>query len=152
MNLLVDILFPTRILHDHLRYRYYVKISVKVEAVGSTFKKVVLVDPDSIHFLGNYLSDPSQLILYAIAYCTSCAEMHVPDARPRCDPPAFFLPPDIESPITLLMSFDGFNTRYSQIATFKVPPRYRRPSQGQSSRCDRESLMYVFSLISSSIY
>ena len=143
LNLLVNILEPTRILDDHLQYRDRVKICVEVEPVGSTFKRVVLVHPDSIHLLGNYLSDPSHLILSAIAYCTSCVAMHVPDARRRCDPPAFFLPPSIEWPIAVLMSFDDSNTRFSQMATFKVPSRYRRPLDGQWYRCGNESLMYV---------
>jgi hypothetical protein len=134
---------PTRILDGHLTYRDRVKILLEVELVGSTFKKVVLVDPDSIHSLGNHLSDPSQLIFYATAYCASCKAMHVSDARQRCDPPVFFLLPTIQSPILSLMSFDNFNTRLSTVATFMVPPRYRRPSEGQSIRCASESLMYV---------
>ena len=144
---LVSILEPTRILDDHLQYRDQVKIRVEVQSVGSTFKNVVLVDTDSIHLLGNYLSDPSQLILHATACCASCSAMHVPNARRRCDPPAFFLQPSIESPITAVTSFDGFNTRCSQIPSFEVPLQYRRPSNGQSIRCDQESLMYVFSPI-----
>lgn len=142
MNLLGRILEPTQILNDHLQYRDHVKICVVVELVGSPFKKVVLVDPESIP-PGNYPSDSSNLILYVMVYCNSCAVMHVPGSRRRCDPPAFILPPRIESPVTMLMDFDDFNTRSSQIVTFKVPPRFRRPSNGQWFRCDCESLMYV---------
>jgi hypothetical protein len=142
LNLFVDILNPTRIVDGHLQYSGYLKVLVEVEAVGSTFKKVVLVNSESTH-LGNSLSDPSQLILYAKVYCASCAAMQAPDAPRRCDPLAFFLPAKIESPITVLMSLDDFNTRPSQTATFNVPPRYQRPSDGQWFRCGRESLMYV---------
>ena len=148
-NLSINILEPTQIHDNHLQYRYHMKIHVGLESVGSMFKNVVLVDvvpvdPDSIHLLGNYLSDPSQLIFHAMAYCTSCSAMRVPNARRRCDPLAFSLQPSIESPIAALTSSDGFNTRCSQIPSFKIPPQYRRPSNGQSIRCDQESLMYVF--------
>ena len=157
--LLVNILEPTQILDDHLQYRYHVKIRVEVQSVGSTFKNVVLVDPYSINLLGNYLSDPSQLILHATAYCASCSAMQVPKCssgsaplpktispsfyhraskvmsqcscllttsilgslrlllsgfRPVTeDPLAFILPPSIEGHVTVLMSFDDFNTRFS---------------------------------------
>lgn len=146
---MIKILEPTQIIDGHLVYSPHMTILVEVEPVGSMFKKVLLVDPISIHFPRNYPPDPSQLILYATAYCAPCAEMHVPDARWRCDPVAFFLLPRIESPITVLMYFDDSNTRFSQIATFKFPPRGRQLSDGQSPRCDRESLMYVVPLIPS---
>ena len=152
LNLLVNILEPTGILDGHLLYRDRVRIRVEVEPVGSTFKRVVLVHPGSIHLLQNYLSDPSHLILSAIAYCASCVAMHVPDARRRCDPPTFLLPPSIKWPIEVLMSFVDSNTRFSQIAAFDVPRHDRRPSYCQGYRCDNESLMYVFSLIPSFRY
>ena len=150
LNLLINIAEPTRIIDGHLQYRDSMKILVEVESVGSTFKKLVLVDPGSKEPLGNDLCDPSQLILYAIAYCATCAAAHVPDARRRCDPFAFLLPPMIEEPVMVLMSSDGFHIRLSRAVTFKVPHRYRRPPHGQWYRCDNESLMYVLPLILSS--
>jgi len=146
VDLRVQILEPTQILDNHIQYRGHVKIRIEVEPVSSIFK-VVLVDPQEASFEANHLSDPSQLILYAKAYCASCAALSISDARRRCDPPTFLLPPSIESPVAMLMSFDDFKTRFSQIVTFKVPPRFRRPSNGQWFRCNCESLMYVFSLI-----
>jgi len=99
--------------------------------------------------LENYPCDLSRLFLYVQAHCTSCAMMQASDASPRCAPLVFLLPPSIESPIKVLMVFDDFNTWFSQTATFKIPPRYRKPSNGQWFRCGRESLVYVFSLIPS---
>ena len=151
LNLLINIVQPTRIVDGHLQYRDSLKILVEVESVGSTFKKVVLVDPGSKELLGNDLCDPSQLILYAIAYCATCAAAHVPDVRRRCDPFAFLLPPMIGEPVMVLMSFDDFNIRSSRVVTFNIPPRHRRSSSsGRWCRCDNESLMYVSSLILSS--
>ena len=149
LNLLITIPESARIINGHLQYGGSVKLLVSIESVGSAFKKVVLVNPASKELQGNDLCDPSQLILYAIAYCAMCAAFHVPGARRRCDPFAFFLPPTIEDPITVLMSFDDFNTRFSRVLSFKVP--YRYPGLF-SDRCDNESLMYVPSLIPSSRY
>ena len=150
LNLWINIEHPAQIIDGHLQYRESLEILVKVESVGSTFKKVVLVDPASKELPGNDLCDPSQLILYAIAYCATCVAVHVPGARRRCDPFAFLLPSMIEEPVMVLMSFDDFNIRFSRVVYFKVPPRYRGPSDGQSSRCDNESLMYVLPLVPSS--
>ena len=150
LNLLINIVQPTRIIDDHLQYRDSMKILVEVESVGSTFKEVVLVGPGSKDLVGNDLRDPSQLIFYAIAYCATCAAVHVPDSRQRCDPFAFLLPPRMENPITVLTYFDDFNTRCSRVVSFKVPYRYLRPVSGQWSRCANESLMYVSPLIPSS--
>ena len=141
LDLLVNILQPSRIFNDHLQYRDRVKIRVEVEPIGSTFKRVVLAHTDSIHLRGDPLSDPSDLILSAMAHCASCMATPVSDARRLCDPRTFFLLPIIEFPITVLMSFDDSNTRFSQIAAFNVPRRYRRPSDGQWYRCENESLM-----------
>lgn len=152
MNLWVTILEPTRKFAGCFQYRDQVKLLVEVEQFDVTFKEVVLVDP-TIDIPENYLSDPSRLFLYGTASCRSCvATAASTDARRLCDPIAFFLPPDIEEPITTFMSFDDLNTRVSQIATFKIPPRYRRPSHGQSFRCDHELLMYALFPMPSSRY
>jgi len=145
LNLSVTILEPTLTLYGFLQYRGQVKLRVEVERFDCTFREVVLVDP-AIDVSESCLSDPSRLLLYGTACCRSCvATQASTDARRLCDPLAFLLSPDIEEPIAILMSFDDFNTRFSELATFKIPPRYRRPSHGQSFRCDHESLMYVFS-------
>ena len=149
-NLLINMVQPTRVIDGYFEYRDTVTIRIGVESLGSTFKEVVLVDPASKELLGNDLCGPSQLILYAIAHCTACATVHVPGARRRCEPFAFFLSPDIRNPITVLMSFDDFNTRVSRVVPFKIPRRFRRPVSGEWSRCADDSLMYVPSLILSS--
>jgi len=136
LDLSCNIMEPTQILSDHLQYRYDVKIRVEVEPAG------LLVDPHSIHFLGNYLSDPLQLILYAKAYYASRAANYPADAHSRYDLPAFPLPPSIE-----IAALGEFNTGRSRIGSFDTPPRYQRLSNGQSTQCDQESLVqYVFSL------
>lgn len=140
----MTILEPTRILEGFLQYRDQVKLRVEVERFDFTFREVVLVDP-ATDIPETYLSDPSLLFLYGTACCRSCAITPASDPRRRCDPLAFPLPPDIEESITPFMSFDDFDTWLSEIITFKIPPRYRRPSQGQSFRCDHEALMYVSS-------
>lgn len=149
---MVKILEPTRILGGCLQYRDQVKLLVEVEQFDVTFKEVVLVNP-AIAIPENYLSDPSRLFLYGTACCRSCVATPAgTDARRLCDPLAFLLIPNIEEPVTVFMSFDDLKTRVSQNTTFKIPPRYRRPSHGQSFRCDHESLMYAFFPIPSSRY
>jgi len=136
LNPSANILEPIQSLSDH-QYRIEVKICIEVGPVGP------LVDPHSIHFLGNHLSYPSQLILNATAYCVSCAAAkYASDAPPRYDLPAFPLLPSIG-----ITALDESNTRCSRIGSFDIPPRYQRLSNGQSTQYDQESLVqYVFSL------
>ena len=148
MNLSITILKPSRILDGHLQHRSQVKIRIDIERLDSRFKEVVLADPCSIQPLGNHLSDPSQLLLSGTAYCASCVTQ-ASRTGGRCDPLAFQLEPSVEG---VLMSFDDYNTRYSQVADFEIPYRYRRPTHGQWSRCSDESLMHVFCLLASSTY
>ena len=144
LNLSATVLEPTRILDGVLQHRDRVKLRVEVERFNCRFKEVVLVSSAS-DIAEGYLSDPSRLLLYGTACCRSCAATQAsPDARRLCDPLAFLLSPSIKNPITVFMSFDDFNTRFSEIVTYKFPPRHRRPSQGQSFRCNHEELMYVF--------
>ena len=138
-----------RILDGHFEYRNQVKIRVDVERVGSSYKGLALGDLPSIQLLGNYLPDLSQLLLSATASCASCMMTQAADSGQRCDPHTFSLTPRKAG---TFLSFDDYNTRYSRDATFKIPFRYRSPSQGQWSRCGAESLMSVFCLIPGSIY
>ena len=138
---------PDSIVDGHIQYRNQVKIRVDVERCGSRVKELVLLDPYSMQPPGHYQLASSQLLLTGTGFCASC--MTTQDADRRCSPVRFFLPPSKEG---VLLSFDDSNTQYSQVATFEIPFRYRKPSRGQWSRCDSESLMSVFSLMSSSIY
>ena len=144
LNLSATVLEPTRTLDGYLQYRDQVKLRVEVERFDCRFKEVVLVS-SAIDIDGGYLSDPSRLLLYGSACCRSCAATQAStDTRRLCDPLAFLLSPNIVDPVKVFMSFDDFNTRFSEIATFKIPHRYRRRSDDQPFRCDHEALMYVF--------
>ena len=134
---------PGRILDGHFEYRNQVKIRVDVVRVGSGYRELALGDLPSMQRLGNYLPDLSQLFLSATASCASCTTQAA-DIEQRCDPHTFSLTPRKAG---TFLSFDDYNTRYSRVATFKIPFRYRSPSQGQWSRCGAESLMSVFFLI-----
>ena len=137
------------VVDGHIRYRDHVRIRVDVERCGSRFKELVLLEPYSIQTPGNYQLSPSQLVLTGTAFCALCRTTQDADLGRRCSPHTFYLPPRKEG---VLLSFDESNTRYSQVAVFEIPFRYRKPSHGQLSRCDSESLMSVFSLMPSSIY
>lgn len=149
LNFTGSILTPTRILNDHLQYRQELKIRVEVDYSGSTFKEVVVVDPDSTQRLVNCMWDSSKLLLVATASCVPCATTQDSDDAHRCTPQKFTLPPSVEG---TFLRFDDLKTHFSGVVTLKVPSRYRRPSPGQWSRCDAESLAYVFSLMGSSMY
>ena len=148
LNVFITTLGTDSILDGHLQYRNQVKIRVDVERYGSRVKELLLLDLQSMQPLGNYPLDPIQLLLTGTASCASCITTQYLDIGQRCSPHTFSLPPIKEG---VLLYFDDYNTHYSQVAEFKIPSRYRKPSHGQWSRCDSESLMSVFSLMPSSI-
>lgn len=147
--MLITTLGPDIMLDGHLQYRDQVKIRVDVERCGSRLKELVLPNPYSMQPLGNHPVDPSKLLLTGTASCASCAMTQDADIGRRCSPQTFFLLP---SKAGVLLSFDDSNTRYSQDAAFKIPFRYRKPSNGRWTRCESESLMSVFSLMPRFIY
>lgn len=147
LNLTATALVPSRVVDDHLQYREQLKLLVEIERLGSRFKEVVLLDPGSM--LGNHHADPSRLFLSVTAYCAPCATTQASESQRRCDPLSFPLPPSVQG---LLLAFDHSHTRFSRAVTLNIPRRYRRPSGDQWHRCGAESLVYVFSLIQSSIY
>jgi len=140
---------PGRILHGHSEYRDQVKIRVDVERdVGCSFKELALGEPPSMQHLENNPPNPPALFLSGAASCASCMMRQAADNEQRCNPPTF---PLIPSKVGVLLSFDDSNTRYSRVATFKIPFRCRKP-KGRMSRCGAESLMSVFCLMPNSIY
>ena len=147
----ISTLGPNNMLDGHLQHRDQVKIRVDVERFGPRFKELVLPNPYPMQPLENYPLDPSKaLLLTGTAHCASCAMTQDADIGRRCSPRAFSLPP---SKAGVLLSFDDSNTQYSQDAAFKIPFRYRKPSNdGRWTRCDSESLMSVFFLMPRFIY
>ena len=145
----ITALGPDSMLDGHLQYRNKIKIRVDVECFGSRFKELVLPDPYSTQPLGIYPIDPSHLLLTGTAFCSSCTMTQDADIGQRCSPHTFSLPPSKKG---VLLSFDDYNTQYSQVVAFMIPFRHRKPSHDRWSRCDSESLMSVFSSMPSSIY
>jgi len=139
LNLLVTILRPYRILSGHLMYRLDEKIRVEVAPRSRSWHLSILTQSPWWETTCPIHHNPFSMQQRTAHRAWQClSPVLVGDVTLS---PSLYNP--IESPVPTLMSFDDFNTWFSQIATVEVPRRYRRPSDGQWFRI----LDVCFSLI-----